>query len=206
MKLGAEPKKTAILAVLLGVAAVVFLMNSTSDGPETSATRPSPAAVPSTPAIGPRTAPQPAARRAASRSSRERTLQEFRPSLKPKKPEERADPMSIDPTLKLEVFERLQQVNVDGMRRNLFEVGQPPPPKPDPKLLAAKPKVPSPLVAGKVDPAKEEPKDTPPPKPVAPPIPLKFFGYVSPSNEPGKRAFFVEGDEIHIVTEGDLVK
>jgi hypothetical protein len=29
---------------------------------------------------------------------------------------------------------------------------------------------------------------------------------VSPTNQPGKRAFFLEGDEVHVVTEGELVK
>jgi hypothetical protein len=46
----------------------------------------------------------------------------------------------------------------------------------------------------------------PPPPPPPPPIPLKFYGYITPSSAGGKRAFFLEGEEIHVVTEGDIVK
>jgi hypothetical protein len=35
---------------------------------------------------------------------------------------------------------------------------------------------------------------------------LKFYGYISPSNQPNKRAFFMEGEDIHVVREGDVVK
>jgi hypothetical protein len=42
----------------------------------------------------------------------------------------------------------------------------------------------------------------PPPKPV---LPWKFFGYGTlPTNGP-RRAFFLDGDEVHIVGEGDTV-
>jgi hypothetical protein len=111
--------------------------------------------------------------------------------------------MSIDPTLRLDLLSKLQDVKVEGSRRSLFDFSQPPAPKPDPvKTAAAKP-VPSPIVP--VEPVKPA-ENTPPPKPQAPPIPLKFFGYLSPSGQPQKRAFFVEGEEIHVVREGDLVK
>jgi len=42
--------------------------------------------------------------------------------------------------------------------------------------------------------------------PPPPPIPFKFYGYVNAANRGPKRAFFLEGDDIHMVTEGDLVK
>ena len=129
---------------------------------------------------------------------------EFRPSLKPKRPEDRPDPMSIDPTLRLELLAKLQdQTEVQGMRRSIFEYGMAPKPPAEAAKAAAeaaKAKVPSPIVPV------EDPKPVQPAKPQAPPIPLKFYGYISPANNPRRRAFFVEGDEIHIVTEGDVVK
>ena len=48
-----------------------------------------------------------------------------------------------------------------------------------------------------------------PPKPVIPPIPLKFYGYVSDSRNvsPGtpKRAFFLDGEDIVVAGENDVI-
>ena len=35
---------------------------------------------------------------------------------------------------------------------------------------------------------------------------MKFYGYVTPSRTGAKRAFFLEGEDIHVVNEGDLIK
>jgi hypothetical protein len=46
----------------------------------------------------------------------------------------------------------------------------------------------------------------PPPPPPLPVLSMKFFGYGSvPSNGP-RRAFLLEGEEVHIVQEGDTVQ
>src|SRR5260370_39474459 len=54
------------------------------------------------------------------------------------------------------------------------------------------------------------PAPPPPAPPVAPapppPIPLKFYGYVNAAMQGPKPAFFLEGDDIHVVKEGDMVK
>ena len=55
-----------------------------------------------------------------------RSSEEFRPSLKPKRPEDRVDPMSIDPTLRTDLLAKVQAVNIEGGRRNLF-IGAAPP-------------------------------------------------------------------------------
>ena len=44
----------------------------------------------------------------------------------------------------------------------------------------------------------------PPAAPVAPPIPLKFYGFVSATE--AKRAFFLDGDDIVVAREGDVIK
>jgi hypothetical protein len=203
MKLGAEPKKLAILVGLLLVAAVVYFINSSPSGGGGGST---PQAVTQTPAAT-RTAPgQPVrpAPRAAVPTRAQRTLQEFRPSLRPKRGEERPDPTSIDPTLRLDLLAKLQKVDVQGARRSIFDFGQAPAAKPDPVKVAAAngPKVPSPIAP--IDAAPPKPAEQA--KPQAPPVPLKFFGYISPVGQPQKRAFFVEGEEIHVVHEGDVVK
>lgn len=200
MKLGAEPKKIAALVGLLAVAAVVFMINSDSGVPQSSspqAGRPG--------AASPGGAAVTAARETAPRTTaRGRGGTEFRPSLRPKRGEERADPANIDPTLRLDVLAKLQEVNVEGTRRSIFDFSQPPPPKPDPKqVAAAKTPVPSPLVKAEV---KEPEKAAEPVKPQAPPVPLKFYGYLTRTNQPAKRAFFIEGEDIHVVSEGDMVK
>ncbi len=200
MKLGAEPKKALILAGLLLVAAYIFYSNSTSsDAPQSS-----------TPPVR---APQPAAsavpgeaREEAPRGSRESSRlsrQEFRPSLKPRRPEDRLDPATADPTLRLDLLERLRRVKFTGGTRSLFEFSQaPPPPKaPEAKILQK--------VARKfMGPLPPPPPAPPTPilKPQAPPIPLRFYGYVTASRGGSRRAFFLEGEEIHVAGEGQLVK
>ena len=46
----------------------------------------------------------------------------------------------------------------------------------------------------------------PPPEPKAPPIPLKFYGFVNKTKVGDKRAFFLDGEDIVIAGEGDLIK
>jgi hypothetical protein len=202
MKIGAEPKKIAILVVLLLVAVVVLFTNSSST-PEASYTPPPAASQVGSPALG--STPETAAAPAGTSQQRGRLSTEFRPSVRPKRGEQRPDPMTIDPTLRLDLLTKLQSIEVEGSHRSIFDFSQAPPPKPDPvKAAAAKPPVPSPIVPDKPANNPEQAK-VEPAKPKAPPIPLKFFGYVSPSGAV-RRAFFVEGDEIHVVREGEVVK
>jgi len=205
MKLGAERKKIIVLAGLLVVALLVFVLNSgSSSGDSRGAAATSPRPVPAAAANG---LPSPVGPDASAASSaRARTSAEFRPHVGTKRGQPRPDPMGIDPTLRLDVIARLQKVDVTGTHRSLFDFGQaPPPPKPDdPKTAAAKPKVPSPIVP--IQPSQTaNNKPAVPSKPTAPPVPLKFYGYVNPAASQ-KRAFFMEGDEIHVVSEGELVK
>ena len=46
-----------------------------------------------------------------------------------------------------------------------------------------------------------------PPEPAAPPIPLKFYGFINPVRTVGpKRAFFLDGDDIVVANEGQMIK
>ena len=204
MKLGAEPKKVAWLGGLIAVAIVLFFVNSTPSGPPAQSTAPRPTAgirLPSQQvAEVPMGRPVPAAQ--TRQSSRQgRVLTEFKPSMKPKRPEDRPDPMSVDPTIRVDVLAKLQTVGAEGIHRSLFEFSQAPPPTP--KVDTAKVKVPDPRLAAQ---ATQPVAPSTPPPPPPPPIPLKFYGYITPSTAGGKRAFFLEGEDIHVVTEGDLVK
>ena len=44
------------------------------------------------------------------------------------------------------------------------------------------------------------------PEPPPPPITLKFYGYSTPRSDGQKRAFFLDGDDILIAAEGEMVK
>ncbi|MBN8734337.1 MAG: hypothetical protein J0L64_27630, partial [Acidobacteria bacterium] len=47
-------------------------------------------------------------------------------------------------------------------------------------------------------------KPVDPPKPPPPPIPLKFYGYIA--GGAGKRAFFLQGEDIFVAGEGETIK
>lgn len=190
MKLGAEPKKIALLGGLGVVALILFYINVLSPGSESgSVQRPTPIA--NAPAGGSPTG--------SSRPSAARRVTEFRPTLKPD-PEKKLDPAKIDPTLKLDLLAKLQKVTFTGSGRNIFEFGTAPPPpapkverKPEPKII------PQPVAVVPQQPV------TPLP-PQAPPIPLKFYGYISTPKGAVKRGFFLDGDTIVVANEGELIK
>ena len=204
MKLGAEPKKLAVLVGLLVVALVVFLMNSSST-PGGAEYSPSTAKSGTGTSARPQSPITPAEPPAATTRQARPAEREFRPRVRPRRGEARPDPTTIDPTLRLDILAKLQQVSVEGNHRSIFDFGQDPPPEAKPLVASAKgPKVPTPF--GPAPPPAAAPPPAPPEAPKAPPVPLKFFGYISPVSQPNKRAFFIEGEDIHVVHEGDVVK
>ncbi len=190
MKLGADRKKVAILAVLLLVAGYFLYTNAFSGATPQSTSPLARARTEVPPEIG-RPAPRPEVRKAMSSRT-----QEFRPSLKPRKPGESVDLSSIDATLRLDLLAKLLDVKVQGGERSLFDFGSTPVAKPEPKVI------PKPIYTVALPPS-------PPPVPVAPPPPriaLKFYGYTMPAPQGAKRAFFLDGEEILIGAEGDVLK
>jgi hypothetical protein len=107
----------------------------------------------------------------------------------------------VDPTLRLGLLERVKNIPPAAGLRNLFEAGTavmaqnlPPLPKNAPKFA------PGPL-AGVSEPA--------PPAPPAPfIIPLKYYGFVKPNGRAvdGNRGFFMDGENILIGAEGDVLE
>jgi len=196
VNLGAEPKKVAALGVLVVVGAYLIYTNLFSSS-DSSPSRPTKSAT--TTALPPIAAvPSTSARRGGS-SRREAS--DFRPPYRKARPEERPDPNTIDPTLRLDLLAKVQAVDATTGIRNLFQFTTA-------AAIAA---------ARSPEPAKIVPKTVPvalvpsgpPPAPVKagpPPINLKYFGYTALRQGGGKRAFFIDGDEILIGTEGELVK
>jgi hypothetical protein len=199
-KVGADPKRLVILGGLLVVLVVVYLLNRTPDSgaPSSQAASSSPAdpaPLKRLPPVTPSGPPLPAQRQSARRG--EAAIQDFKPSLKLP---DGADVSRIDPTLKLDLLAKLQDVPLEGGERSLFDFGAPPKPKtPPPPVQPIKPLTPSPAVTVSADPPA-------PVKPALPPIPLKFYGYVSPSQRGSRQAFFLDGDDIFVAGENDVIR
>jgi hypothetical protein len=142
-------------------------------------------------------------------NNNKRSSAEYKPVLKSKKAEDRIDPATVDPTLRLELIARLAKVAIEGGHRPVFEFGSAPAPKaPDPGKIKPEPVKQARFIGPMPkppDPPKTEPVKTEPPKPKAPPIPLKYYGFTSP-RAGGKRAFFMEGEEVYLGLEGETVK
>jgi hypothetical protein len=131
-----------------------------------------------------------------------RVAGDFRPKLRDSRPENRPDPTKIDPTIKLMLLARVQNVPMEGGSRNIFQFGAAAPiapagpiPKANPILLSQKAATPPP------------PVDLgPPPEPRAPPIPFKYYGYSNVRGESRKRAFFLDGEDVIVTWEGEMIK
>jgi len=204
--LGAEKKKLAILGGLVVVLVAVLLINRMQDSGTPSAG--------SSGSSGSGTAPKPAQQSPLAQANRaiesvtpmppQRTprsadavIQDFKPSLKPP---EGTDVTRIDPTLHLELVAKLRTVGLEGGSRSIFDFGAPPPKD----LPVVAPIKPGPIAPKQPTPAASA---TPaaPPKPATPAIPLKFYGYVDPSPGASRKAFFLQGDDIFVAGENDVV-
>lgn len=206
MKLGAEPKQVAILVGVLAIGAVASFIGSDSPRSQQTSTK---AARPAQPMVGgPRTLPVVAASQTKPRPALRAAVQEFKPVLKSRRVEDRLDPTTIDPTLRLDLVKRLARVKIEGGTRTIFDFGAGPAPKqPDPPKIFPKP----PVDRAKLTPSPGPPINlmTPgaqPQKPQAPPMRLKFYGFVGGARTKTKRAFFLDGEDIFVAGEGDVIQ
>jgi hypothetical protein len=105
---------------------------------------------------------------------------------------------SIDPTLRLDLLQRLKGIKFAGAGRSLFEAG----PAELPPQLAKKVIV---MPGARPGQAAAMPKPAGPPQP--PPITLQFYGFAAPATSSGvRRGFFLDEDEVLIANEGDTLK
>jgi hypothetical protein len=216
MKIGTENKKSVYALAILGVGAAISLyINVFSDS--TPSAPPKSAAVtereraaaealgnPATPVPGPVSSSQATTSpRKLSSAGRSRG-DEFHPSLRSKRKEDQIDPLTVDPTLHLELLAKVQNVKLDGGQRNLFQFGK--------AEQVAELKGPEPIIPVKrasMGPP-EAPPPPPPPGPVTPPPPppitMKYYGLATKRIDGKKTAFFLDGEEILFATEGMTVK
>jgi hypothetical protein len=211
VKVGGNRKQIMILGGLALVLIVVWIINSTDSTPKAATTPTATTGTPvplrpvgTTPALPQRGTPQPPMpqRRSATanRGGSGRVVEDFHPTLKLK---EGADLTAIDPTIKLALLAKVKNVAMEGGTRSLFDFGAAPPPpidvaaiKPKPELVGPK-WIPPPPPPG--------PKVAPPPPPPTP-IPFKYYGYATPPRSGPRKAFFIEGEDIHIAGENDMIK
>jgi hypothetical protein len=194
MSLGIDPK--VIILVLLVVAGVVYYFtSSSSDSPSGSNAGTATASVPAVRPVNESLAARATVvRRSRTPKSGENTLK-----LVPVDGS-RGD---VDPTLRLGLLERLKNVPQTTDVRNLFDSGgsvvaqnMPPIPKNVPRIM---PKQPGPPAMTALNQPPPEPPFT---------IPLKYYGFVKPSGHAldGSRGFFMDGENILVGGEGDVLE
>jgi hypothetical protein len=205
MKLGAEPRKIAILVALTGAAAYLLYTNlaSTPSGSgvssvEARTTHPTPGDPVAAAPVAPVTS-------TASRTSpnRRTNSHEFRPPWKRKGG---VDSSTIDPKLRLDLLAKVQAVELGPAERNLFQFGAAAPVVPvnDPGKII--PKTPAQIQAQIQAEEQARQNAGPPGPPPPPPITLKYYGYAAQRADGHKRAFFLDGDDIFVASEGDVIK
>jgi hypothetical protein len=199
VNLGADPKKIAWLAGILviggGIIYYADFSSSDSSGPA-----PAVSTVPGAPPVS-RSPVRQADRR---RVTNQGLIQDWKPRLGPKNPEDRPDPATIDPTLHLDLLAKVQAVEAAPAGRNLFVFGAAPPPPA--AAVIALPKVGPIAVNHPEAPPVMNPKPPPPPPPAAPAMTFKYYGYKISKTDGHKAAFLLDGDDILIAGENDTVK
>jgi hypothetical protein len=192
----------AFLCVLGGLVLYAFYSNVLAGPPSvattTTDTGRNTAAAPAIPLPGSSSGAEGVSRKPVS--TQRRNTEEFNPPLHKKGTENQIDTAKVDPTLRLDLLAKVQAVELAGGTRNLFQFG--PVPKPAELLKGPETKVkligPAPLPPPKVE--------SPPPPPAAPPILLKYYGLSTVVRNGKKTAYFMDGDEIVIAGEGEMVK
>ena len=100
--------------------------------------------------------------------------------------DEKFQPLPLEnPSLRLDMLERIRRLEYKGTHRNIFTASAPP------------------LPAPKVDPKKTGLAGPPPVEPIT--VPAKFFGYASDPQGGHRRAFFSNGEDVFIVAEGETL-
>jgi hypothetical protein len=95
-----------------------------------------------------------------------------------------------NPQLHKDRLEAARKTEYKSNGRNIFSPIAPPPPEPPHTF--------------KPDPQGQKP-DTLPPIARVSPLPVKFFGYGTVPNGTARRAFFTDGEDVYIVSEGEVL-
>ncbi|HYL73599.1 MAG TPA: hypothetical protein VEU96_05310 [Bryobacteraceae bacterium] len=200
MQLGADRKKVYWLIGLSVLAVILYFYNREPAGSAVSAR---PVATQTAPGVTGQQPPVRPVSRTTMRVTQSGIGRNSASSQINLKPKPLVNPLLVDPTLHLAALAKLQDVKIEtGSRPSLFVESATPPAavasvKEPPKIA---------IVKDVIGPRPAPPPPPPPPTPVAPKIPLKFYGFVNPARPDVKRAFFLDGEDIVIAGEGDLIK
>jgi hypothetical protein len=200
MKTGAERNKIILLGALTAVLAVtVYVQFFSSTSTPAPARRVTPAAAPKQTASQAITQSPRAPAKAVTRARG----QGFRPRFAPDASAEGLDPMSVDPTLRTDLLASVRAVEFSGVSRNIFQFGERKrvAPPPDPKAVAQAQQRLEALSKPAPPPAPAAPQT-----PKAPPIQFKYYGFANQPDDPIKRAFLLDGEDILIGVEGQVFK
>jgi hypothetical protein len=175
LRIGTEDKKKVYLAAGLGVLMLVLLFRFLWQNFGPSTTPP---AQPAVVVTAPRTnAPAPAAAGGLSGQPYARPASKV------------GSASSLDPTLHPEAMEQAESLEYTGSGRNIFS------------QFSAPPAIPKPIASVR----NVVPVNTgPPPPPPPPPINLRFYGYAA-EKDGQKQVFLLQGDDIFIASEGEIV-
>jgi hypothetical protein len=206
MKKGDAPWKVAVLGalVVVGAAVVYFNVFAGDSEPKSAPVRvvAVPAPVNAAPVI---TAPGRETAGGRRRASGNGIVQEFKLRQGVEPGAEKPDPATIDPTLRLDLLAKLQQVELPGSLRNIFQYGAAPPP---PSVVPVMPTGTKQIIVTdhRTPPPPPPPPPTTPPEPKAPPMTFKYYGYKVSKSDGRKEAFLLDGEDIIIAGENDSVK
>jgi hypothetical protein len=205
VNLGAEPKKVAMLVgILVFGAGAVYYANSDDSASSSYTPPPAPVAV-SAPAPGVRTpGPRPKAQVDRRQISNRASATAVNYRMGTQNPEDRPDPATVDPSIKMDLLAKVQSVELGAPGRNLFIFGSAPAPPPPVGLPKA------PTISTKTPVGPEPPPQPPvkfvPPVPSAPPMTFKYYGFKISRTDGHKAAFLLDGEDILIGGENDIFK
>lgn len=197
MKLGTENKKETVALAVFGALAAYLVYSNFLAGPSTPAVETPAPAVAGRPAAA---TPPPEAVAGIQRAPARARSEDWHPVVHAKRAEDRIDPATVDPTLRLDLLAKLEAVPPAGSGRNLFGMSAEPPKLPN----HAEPIV---KVATRtfVGPPPIPPPPGPPGPPPLPPITFKYYGIATVRADGTQSAFFMMGEDILIKTVGDTV-
>jgi hypothetical protein len=217
MKLGTEDKKKTMLAVgLTAVALGTVYFQLFSEEPLTGGRAPSAAR-----AVSPKSAIPPQARpargvaavNASTTTTRRRTAARrgssaFEPIWRRSHEDDAFDALSEDPSLETARLVAVRGVSFEGVERNIFRFGErkrvveaPPP------AATAEAQRRQEEFAARAQQAAAAPVAAPEPaRAGAPRLTWKYYGFASPSGAGGRRAFLLDGEDVLIASEGDVLK
>jgi len=201
MKFGAEKKKIWFLVVLTVAAAYLLYSNlfSSPSAPTEARAARTPVADQVRQAAAAVNAGTPAGGATRPANAR-RTLSDFHPAYTSK---EKPDLSTIDPKLRLDLLARVQSVEPAAAERNLFAFGA----AAVPGVPGGEPHKVTPKTPDEIKRELEASKASGPPgPPPPPPITLRYYGYTAQRIDGHKRAFFLDGEDILVAGEGELVK